>query len=195
MVMGTLYKKLGCALLLILSLWYQGIHAQTELKFNAASALILIPNVGIEVPISNRFSFQLDLSGSFWDSFDGKPLQFTQAFGEVRYYGKDRIEGFFFGGNVGFGMFNLTKYGYDSDTYQSGRNYYIGASIGYKKSLSDRLALELFLGGGTSQATYRAYSQETRMRVDIPLDEDRNFNKSGEWIPYRGGLMLVYRLL
>ena len=96
---------------------------------------------------------------------------------------------------MGFGMFNLTKYGYDADTYQSGRNYYIGASIGYKKSLSDRWALELFLGGGTSQATYRAYSQETRMRVDIPLDEERNFNKSGEWIPYRGGLMLVYRLL
>ena len=192
--MGTLYKKAGCTLLLLLSLWYQKIQAQTELKFNAASALILIPNVGIEVPISNRFSFQLDVSGSFWDSFDGKPLQFTQAFGEVRYYGKDGIEGFFFGGNVGFGMFNLTKYGYDADTYQSGRNYYIGASIGYKKSLSDRWALELFVGGGTSQATYRAYSQETRMRVDIPLDEDRNFNKSGEWIPYRGGLMLVYRL-
>ncbi len=193
--MRTLYKKVGCALFLILCFWHQGIQAQTELKFNAASALILIPNVGIEIPISNRFSFQLDVSGSFWDSFDGKPLQFTQAFGEVRYYGKDNIEGFFFGGNVGFGMFNLTKYGYDADTYQSGRNYYIGASIGYKKSLSDRWALELFLGGGTSQATYRAYSQETRMRVDIPLDEERNFNKSGEWIPYRGGLMLVYRLL
>ena len=193
--MRTLYKKVGCAFFLMLSFCYQGLYAQTELKFNAASALILIPNVGIEVPISNRFSFQLDVSGSFWDSFDGKPLQFTQAFGEVRYYGKDGIEGFFFGGNVGFGMFNLTKYGYDADTYQSGRNYYIGASIGYKKSLSDRWALELFLGGGTSQATYRAYSQETRMRVDIPLDEERNFNKSGEWIPYRGGLMLVYRLL
>ncbi len=180
----------------VMFLWIgnQSLRGQTELKFNAASALILIPNVGIEVPISNRFSFQLDVSGSFWDSFDGKPLQFTQAFGEVRYYGKDGIEGFFFGGNVGFGMFNLTKYGYDEDVYQSGRNYYIGASIGYKKMISDRFGLELFLGGGTSQATYRAYSQETRMRVDIPLDEDRNFNKSGEWIPYRGGLMLVYRL-
>jgi hypothetical protein len=181
--------------LLLIGISAYKLRAQTELKFNAASALILIPNVGIEVPISNRFSFQLDVSGSFWDSFDGKPLQFTQAFGEVRYYGKDGIEGFFFGGNVGFGMFNLTKYGYDPDTYQSGRNYYIGASLGYKKSLSDRWALELFLGGGTSQATYRAYSQETRMRTDIPLDEERNFNKSGEWIPYRGGLMLVYRLL
>jgi hypothetical protein len=171
------------------------LRAQTELKFNAASALILIPNVGIEVPITEHFSFQLDLSGSFWDSFDGKPLQFTQAFGEVRYYGKNDTSGFFFGGHVGFGMFTLTKYGYDEDVYQSGRNYYIGASIGYKKRLSDRWALELFVGGGTSQATYRAYSQETRMRIDIPLDEDRNFNKSGEWIPYRGGLMLVYSLL
>ena len=181
----------------IFSLWVLGLSnlsAQTELKFNAASALLLIPNVGIEIPISERFSFQMDLSGSFWDSFDGKPLQFTQAFGEVRYYAKRDTHGFFFGGNVGFGMFNLTKYGYDEDVYQTGRNYYIGASIGYKKRLSDRWALELFLGGGTSQATYRAYSQETRMRIDIPLDEDRNFNKSGEWIPYRGGLMLVYSL-
>jgi hypothetical protein len=190
-------KRVNCILtvLLFIGISVHKLRAQTELKFNAASALILIPNVGIEIPMSNRFSFQLDVSGSFWDSFDGKPLQFTQVFGEVRYYSKDGIEGFFFGGNVGFGMFNLTKYGYDKDTYQSGRNYYIGASVGYKKSLSDRWALELFLGGGTSQATYRGYSQETRMRTDIPLDEERNFNKSGEWIPYRGGLMLVYRLL
>ena len=192
MKMGKGYLK-GLFLLLLLCS-NQFLLGQTELKFNAASALLLIPNVGIEVPISERFSFQMDLSGSFWDSFDGKPLQFTQAFGEVRYYGKNDTSGFFFGGNVGFGMFTLTKYGYDEDVYQSGRNYYIGASIGYKKRLSDRWALELFLGGGTSQATYRAYSQETRMRVDIPLDEDRNFNKSGEWIPYRGGLMLVYSL-
>lgn len=95
--MGINYKNAGIALLVILYMLHHGLHAQTELKFNAASALILIPNVGIEIPISNKFSFQLDVSGSFWDSFDVKPLQFTQAFGEVRYYGKDGIEGFFLG--------------------------------------------------------------------------------------------------
>ena len=40
------------------------LNSQTELKFNLASAPFLVPNIGIEVKISERFGYQLDVSGA-----------------------------------------------------------------------------------------------------------------------------------
>ena len=163
-------------------------QAQTELKFNAASSLLLIPNVGIEVKLKEHVTLQLDVLGSFWNSFAGKPLHITQIFNEVRYYSKSNMRGYYIGGHVGFGMFTLQKWGKSEGSYQSGRNYYIGVTVGYKKTLNKNWALEFFLGGGTSQAYYRGYDASGTTK-------DRNFfNKSGESLPYRGGVMLVYVL-
>ena len=52
--------------------------AQTELKFNLASALILTPNIGIEVQLSEKFGYQLDTSATFFDNIEGSPFQTTQ---------------------------------------------------------------------------------------------------------------------
>ena len=41
------------------------LNSQTELKFNLASAPFLVPNVGIEVQLSESFGYQLDTSASF----------------------------------------------------------------------------------------------------------------------------------
>ncbi|PQJ21229.1 DUF3575 domain-containing protein [Tenacibaculum sp. SG-28] len=171
------------------------LFSQTEIKLNAVTLPALIPNIGIELQIGDKSSFQLDVLGSFWDSIDGSPFHVVQVFPEYRHYFKPNMRGFFIGGHVGFGMFTLTKYGYPNTIYQSGQNIYLGATIGYKIELSDRWALEVFLGGGSSQARYRAYDNVTGERVDVtPEDNNRPFNKSGEWIPYRGGIMLVYKL-
>lgn len=177
--------------------------SQTELKFNSVTALILVPNIGIEVGLSNHLSFQLDATASFWDSFDGAPLQITQIFPEFRYYPKINLEGVFIGGHVGFGMFTLTKNrfpkfieksNYTDDEQMSGRNTYYGITLGYKKHINQKWGYEIFLGGGTSQANYRGYSYINKTRYDIPIDETRNFNKSGEWLPYRGGIMVIYKM-
>ncbi|MGB2339076.1 MAG: hypothetical protein ACPH7I_04250, partial [Flavobacteriaceae bacterium] len=40
-------------------------HAQTEAKVNLATLPFLIPNVGLEVPLGDKQSFQLDVLGSF----------------------------------------------------------------------------------------------------------------------------------
>ena len=34
--------------------------AQTELKFNLATSLVLVPNIGIEVPLNETIGYQLD---------------------------------------------------------------------------------------------------------------------------------------
>ncbi len=179
----------------LLALLFTGFtFAQTEVKFNTATALLLIPNAGVEFQLGARGSFQLDGLVSFWDSFDGKPLHIVQIFPEYRRYSKPNMRGWFVGIHMGFGMFTLTKYGYPDHAYQSGRNTYYGLSIGYKKSLGENWAIEAFLGGGNQHAHYRGYDSNTRTRVDIKPDENRMFNLSGEWIPYRGGFMIVYKI-
>ncbi len=64
------------------------ISGQTEIKINLASALILTPNIGIEVQLSEKFGFQLDTSATFFDSIEDSPFQTTQIFNELRYYPK-----------------------------------------------------------------------------------------------------------
>ena len=81
-------------------------NSQTELKFNLASALILTPNIGIEVQLSEKIGYQLDTSATFFDNIEGSPFQTTQIFNEIRYYpklkeGKNK-RSFFIGPHVGY---------------------------------------------------------------------------------------------
>ena len=60
------------------------VQAQSELKFNLATSLVLVPNIGIEIKINENFGYQLDTSASFWDSIDGTPFQTVQIFNELK---------------------------------------------------------------------------------------------------------------
>lgn len=178
-------------------------NAQTELKFNLVSAAALIPNIGIEIQISEKLSYQLDTSASFWDSFNGSPFIFTQIFNEIRFYPKKYNRSFFLGPHLGYGMFSLKNPKIltsiidtqlkPEGSYQSGRNTYYGLTFGKKLNLKNpKLGLELFIGGGSSQSNYKYYNSEGVLEYDDP-DLKRDFSKSGEELIYRGGVMLVYK--
>ena len=182
--------------------------AQTEIKFNLASALILTPNIGIEVQLSEKIGYQLDTSATFFDNIEGSPFQTTQIFNEIRYYpklkeGKNK-RSFFIGPHVGYGMFTLRIPKFitsivdtelkEEGSYQSGRNAYYGITIGKKIPLkSTKFNLELFIGGGSSQSNYKYYNKEGNRIYENP-DIEKNFNQSGEELVYKGGLMITYRL-
>ena len=183
-------------------------NSQTELKFNLASALILTPNIGIEVQLSDKIGFQLDTSATFFDNIEGSPFQTTQIFNEIRYYPKLK-EGrnqrsFFIGPHVGYAMFTLRIPKFittivdtelkEEGSYQSGRNAYYGITIGKKIPLkNNKFNLELFLGGGSSQSNYKYYNKEGNRIYENP-DIEKDFNQSGEELVYKGGLMLTYKL-
>ena len=204
------WTKISQVLIIILSLTAgQNTLAQAEVKFNAATALLLVPNFGVELAIAPHYSAQMDVLGSFWDSVgeDRDPYQINETFVEGRYYQNPDQSGWYTGAHVGFGMFTLQKVNafviydqyQDPDTYpdpdntfQSGRAGFYGLSFGYKKRLDDRWALEAFIGGGLVQSNYKGYSGF--MRVDVLPGDTREFNKSGEWALYRGGLMITYAL-
>ena len=182
--------------------------AQTELKFNLASALILTPNIGIEVQLSEKLGYQLDTSATFFDNVEGSPFQTTQIFNELRYYPKlkqgKNERSFFIGPHVGYGMFTLKIPRFitsivdtelkEEGSYQSGRNAYYGITIGKKIPLkNNKFNLELFIGGGTSQSNYKYYNKEGNRVFENP-DIEKDFNQSGEELIYKGGVMLTYKL-
>ena len=88
------------------------VHAQTEAKANLATLPLLIPNFGLEVPLGEKQSFQLDVLGSFWDEqplLDDTPFHINQAFLEYRWYKQSDTQNWFIGPHIGFGMFTLQK--------------------------------------------------------------------------------------
>jgi hypothetical protein len=200
MIKRTLY--------ILFILFFTKFYAQTEIKINLASALILTPNIGIEVKLSEKFGYQLDTSATFFDNIEGSPFQTTQIFNEFRFYPKMKKtknqRSFFIGPHVGYGMFTLRLPKFittivdtelkEEGSYQSGRNAYYGITLGKKIPLKNKnFNLELFIGGGTSQSNYKYYNKEGNRIYENP-DIEKKFNKSGEELIYRGGLMLTYKI-
>ena len=183
-------------------------NSQTELKINLASALILTPNIGIEVQLSEKIGFQLDTSATFFDNIEGSPFQTTQIFNEIRYYPKlkkvKNKRSFFIGPHIGYGMFTLRVPKFitsivdtelkEEGSYQSGRNSYYGVTIGKKIPLKNsKFNLELFIGGGSSQSNYKYYNKDG-VRIYENPDIKKNFNQSGEELVYKGGVMLTFKI-
>lgn len=183
-------------------------HSKAEIKFNLASALLLVPNIGIEVQLSEKFGYQLDTSASFVDNLEGSPFHSTQIFNELRYYPKlkegKNSRSFFIGPHIGYGMFTLRIPKFitslvdtelkEEGSYQSGRNTYYGVTIGKKIPLKNKkLNLEIFIGGGTSQSNYKYYNKLGNRIYENP-DIEKDFNQSGEELIYRGGLMLTFKI-
>ena len=193
------------------------LEGQTEAKVNLLSLPFLIPNFGLEVPMGEKQSFQLDVLASFWDEqplLDDTPFHVNQVFLEYRWYKQSDTQKWFIGPHIGFGMFTLQKPDYaviydywaekegaenrfdiPDDEYQSGRVAFYGFTVGYKKRFKRNFGLEFFVGAGLTQSWYKGYRGLRRVDLDNP-DETvyRPFNGSGEVVAYRGGLMLTYKI-
>ena len=175
-------------------LFYSNIFSQTYIKLNTPTTILGVPGLGVELPISKKLTFQLDVTTSFWNSVSNRyykrPYIFNQIFPEVRYHFKELNNGFYLGAHVGSGMFKLSKnssYAL-SNKYQYGYVIFTGITGGYQKKIKKRWLLDFFIGGGWSKATYEGFNRKTGVRYDILSI----INYSAQWIPYRGGIMLGY---
>lgn len=160
---------------------------QTSIKGNITT-LANVPNIGVEFELGEKTTFQIDAMASFW-TIDGVPYKFGILFPEFRYYTRKSSYGFFIGAHVGGAKFELQKWN-QIGNYQEGYTMLVGLTLGYQYHINSRINLELFLGGGSQSAIYKSYSLETGERTDGA----KRYNKSGEFLPYRGGLMFVYKL-
>lgn len=167
------------------------------IKGNALFVPLSMINLGLEYQLGKQFTVQADGFISPWKSAFGNHFQVYMGHLEGRYYFKEAFKNWYVGANAGFGVYDMTKWNYvDTGKFQRGYSYMLGATVGYQWQWKDRWNVDVYLGGGTSQGYYRGY-------VDVPPDgfiryDDpegkRQWNQSGEWIPYRGGIMIAYKI-
>jgi hypothetical protein len=167
------------------------VFSQTYFKFNAPSTLLGIPQVGIETSLGKKVTYQADILGSYWESVNGAPFKTLMVFSEVRYHFNEAFKGAYVGGHIGASEYELQKWNYiNSGKYQKGYNIMFGITIGYQFKISDKWMIDMFMGGGNQQSAYKGYYIGT----DTRYDKAQGYNKSGEWLPYRGGIMFSYKL-
>lgn len=179
--------------ILILTILFFSIQSQSQtyIKVNAFTTLLAIPNVGVETSIGKKSTFSFDILASPWKSVNGKPAEFYTFIPEYRYHFKEKYNGFYVGVHIGASIYNFQKWNYlNTNKYEEGFGYMMGATIGYQTKINDRFVLDCFLGGGNHQGFYKGYYVSSGERYDKAQD----YNKSGEWLPYRGGVMVSYRL-
>ncbi|WP_413998456.1 DUF3575 domain-containing protein [Flavobacterium sp. W1B] len=181
-------KKLLVFTILFFSIQSQ---SQTYVKGNVFTTLLTIPNLGIETSIGGKSTLSFDVLASPWKSLDNKPFQFYTFTSEYRYHFNENYKGFYVGANIGGSKFNFQKWNYlNTDMYEKGMGYFAGATVGYQVKLNEKFMLDCFLGGGWHQGFYKGYLISTGERYE----KAQHYNKSGEWLPYRGGVMVSYKL-
>lgn len=176
-----------------------------RLKGNALFIPIGVINAGLEYQLNSKYTLQGDVLISPWKSFAGHELQYYSASVEGRYYFKEAFNGWYVGANLAASSFVLQKWNYwgdgnyindnnevftKSNLYQKGYSVLFGITAGYQFRLSDRLNMDIYGTVGTSQDFYKGYDRETGRRYDVA----EGYNRSGEIIPYRGGVMISYKL-
>jgi len=188
------------------------IYGQTELKLNAAFLPLTMANVAIEKSLNDKFSIQAEAFISPWKSLYGKNMQFYMGTLEGRYYFDQVMKKWYVGAYGSLTAFNIQKWNYlraspvyDSEgnpqilpdgsarvteRYQKGFGLIIGISGGYHFTISEKLGIDIYAGIGTVQSFYKGYYKDTGARYD----DAKDWNKSGEIIPTRGGIMVTYKL-
>lgn len=179
-------------LLAIKSFSQAGSH-QLYIKANALFLPVGVLNAGAEYRLAPKYTLQADAFISPWKSFSGNHAQVYMGHLEGRYYFVEAFKKWYVGANAGTGVFDMTKWNYrGTDKFQRGFTFMLGATGGYQLQLNERLNLDLFLGVGTVQSFYHGY--QSVPQNFIRYDKAHKWNKSGEFLPYRGGVMLSYKI-
>lgn len=188
------------------------LSAQTELKVNTVFVPMGIYNIAVEKPVNSKISLQAEAFVSPWKSFLGKNLQMYMGTLEGRYYFKETGNKWYVGTYLSMAAFNLQKWNYWSKTvvedkngnlellpdgsvrvterYQKGLAFIWGVSGGYHFVLDKKWGLDVFAGVGFTQSLYKGYMEDNNQRYDGAT----KWNKSGEILPTRAGVMLTYKL-
>lgn len=176
-------------------------HAEeiAEVKVNVAAGAVAIFNPSIELGFARRSAITMDYVGAFAKSDymgTGDPFMVSMGFFGYRHYLKaDSHSGFFAGGDLGLYVFRMNKnlaplvVNDHGDQYDVGYGFMLGMTLGYKYlfTKSKRWAVEASISGGWQRAQHEGYDYATGTRQFL-------LNPSAEWLLYKGGIYLNYRL-
>lgn len=191
-----LYLK-NIVVVFFLLLFASKINAQERpyyVKGNGLLATVGLINLGVEHQISERYTIQGDFFISPWKQISNNHAQIYMGHIEGRYYFDKAFSKWYVGLNTGFGLFDITKWNYfNTNAYQRGFNCMFGGAMGYQWQVNSKWNIDLFIGGGFSEGFYHGYKKMDSGEVKR-VDGATRWNKSGEWLIYRGGVMISYRI-
>lgn len=165
------------------------------IKGNALLANFGIINVGYEHQLDDNKTLEIDALYSPWKSIQGNHLQAFILTVEGRYFFNKAFDKWYLGGHVGGSVFNLTKWHYwNRNLYQEGFNYMLGLTLGYEFKWKEKWIADFHIGAGTVQSSYKGYQVDKTTGERTRYEDAENFNKSGEIIPYKIGVMIGYKL-
>ncbi len=165
-------------------------EASREIKANV-SALAGVPGVAYEVSVTDRTSFSVDVTASLWRSINNAPYLYVMVLPEWRVYSRSSRQGYYVGAHTGITAYRIQKWNYrGTQRYQEGFSTLLGVTVGHKRNIGDRWMLDAFVGGGNQSGKYRGYDGATGEQY---TGQD-GWDRSREWLPYRAGIMIGYRL-
>ncbi|WP_124639775.1 DUF3575 domain-containing protein [Amniculibacterium aquaticum] len=187
------------------------VEAQNKLyaKGNALFAPFGIINIGLEKQVAPKYTLQAEVFVSPWKSFAGKDAQIFMFGLDGRYYFNEAFKSWYVGANASLTYFKIQKWNYwndnvfqldattkpyiNSNLYQEGFGFMLGAVVGYQFQLSEKWLMDFYAGFGSVQEFYKGYDKISGERYDDPY-HTRVWNRSGEFLPYKGGVMISYQL-
>lgn len=165
------------------------------IKANAVFLPVGMLNAALEMQISDKMTLQPEVFISPWKSFGGKHAQLYMGTLDGRYYFDSAFKKWYVGINIGGALFDIQKWNYSgTHRFQRGYAFLAGATVGYQLLLNNKWNLDFYVGGGTSQSFYHGYDETDPDNPFVYYDDTRKWNRSGEFLPYRGGLMISYKL-
>lgn len=151
----------GCFFLL----YCTAVTSQTVgIKTNIPYWGVITPNLGIEVALGKKGTFEASAGFNPFTLTDNKYLKHWLAYGELRYWTCEKFNGHFVGLHGLAAQYNIG--GWDipfwhlknlKDTRYQGHAYGAGVSYGYQWILNNRWNLELTLGGGYVRLNYEKF--------------------------------------
>lgn len=174
------------------------LSAQVALKTNVPMDALLIPNIGLEVGISKKWTLDVPLYYNPWsyktteNGVGDKMLKLGMLSPEVRYWLCDKFNGHFFGVHLLGGVFKTTGIDLpfsplkDLGQYRYKGNFYGGGvSWGYQWILGKHWNLGLNLGLGYAYIDWEKYECED-CGDKMPDGTDNYFG------PTKAALNLIY---
>ena len=133
-----------------------------QLYSNALYDLALCPNIGVEVQTAHGIAWQLDYIGAWWNSHSHNRYFSNYGFQtEARYYPQHSTGQPYCGRHFGIYLHTLTyDFEFGGTGYQS-KDFFktmgAGISYGYRKALTERLAIDFTVGIGVFSSKYLEY--------------------------------------
>lgn len=161
---------------------------RTNLLYDA----FLLPTLGVEWRVSDRWGVKLDGSLSRWGDSHGKVQKIWILSPEVRYYMGDARR--WYAGVAGnFGDYNIYKGMIGNlvskDTGYQGSFWNAGITGGYQLPLNKCLSLDFNLGLGYSRFSYDTFGVSNGVRIYKEKDKTKNF-----FGPTQAGITLIWTI-